>query len=298
MRKIRTVFTSIFKNRVYYLFLLPFYIFFIYFLVIPAVKIFYYSLFKINNVGFKLTFGGLYNYRNIFGDFRFWTSLKNTSLLVVVLIPMVVVVSLFIANSIYREKNRLKTFVRAAIYIPAITAEIVLIMTWKYIYNPRSGLLNYVLDIFKIPPQDWLGSTTLAPLALTLVVLTFSLGAPLIIYLASLGSIPESYYEAALIDGANSRQMFFRITLPLLRPTTVFIIISQTIGYFQIFSTPYLMTGGGPVNSTSTLVFLLYKTAFIYLDLGGAAVIGVVLFLMCTLIAFFQYKYLSGNVQY
>ncbi|MEF9427038.1 MAG: sugar ABC transporter permease, partial [Candidatus Mariimomonas ferrooxydans] len=178
MKRVRTALTSIFKNRVYYLFLLPFYVFFIYFLVIPAGKVFYYSLFQINNVGFKLTFDGLENYRNIFSDFRFWAALKNTSLLVVILIPMVVVVSLFIANSIYREKQRLKTFVRAAIYIPAITAEIVLIMTWKYIYNPRVGLLNYILSFFKIPPQDWLGSPTLAPLALTLVVLTFSLGAP------------------------------------------------------------------------------------------------------------------------
>jgi len=298
MEKASNVITKIIKNKIYYLFLLPFYIFFIYFLVIPSVKVFYYSFFKINNIGFHLRFSGFDNYRNIFNDFRFWTAFINTTLMVVISIPMVVIISLFIANSIYREKSGLKTFVRAAIYIPAITAEIVLIMTWKYIFNPRVGMLNYLISLVGIPPMDWLGSPSLAPFSVVLVVLTFSLGTPLIIYLASLGSIPDSYYEAALIDGANKRKIFFKITLPLLRPTTVFIIISMTIAFFQIFSTPYLMTDGGPVNSTTTLVFLLYKTAFIYQNLGGASVIGVVLFIICTTIAFFQYKYMSRDTEY
>lgn len=300
MRKagISAFFGGIYKNKIYYLFLLPFYFFFIYFLVIPAVKTFYYTFFKINNIGFQLKFAGFENYRNIFNDFRFWLSLRNTALLVVILVPLVVITSLFVANSIYREKSWLKTFIRAAIYIPAITAEVVLIMSWRFILNPRIGVLNYILGLVGIPPQDWLGTKSLALLSLSLVLFTFVIGTPLIIYLASLGTIPDTYYEAALIDGANQRQMFFNITLPLLKPTTLYIIVTSTIGFFQIFSTPYIMTDGGPVNSTTTLVLLLYKTAFTYENLGAASVIGVVLFIMCTIIALIQYKYLSSGVEY
>ncbi|MCL5072387.1 MAG: sugar ABC transporter permease [Actinobacteria bacterium] len=295
---ITVIFSSIYKNKIYYLFLLPFYFFFIYFLVIPAVKTFYYTFFKINNVGFQLQFAGFTNYKYIFSDFRFWLALRNTAILVVILVPLVVITSLFIANSIYREKSWLKTFVRAAIYIPTITSEVVLIMSWKFILNPRVGILNYIISIFGIPYQDWLGTKSLALLSMSLVLFTFVIGAPLIIYLASLGTIPDTYYEAALIDGANQRQMFFNITLPLLKPTTLYIIVTSTIGFFQIFSTPYIMTDGGPVNSTTTLVLLLYKTAFTYENLGAASVIGVVLFIMCTIIALIQYKYLSRDVVY
>lgn len=292
------IFSKIYTNKINYLFLFPFYIFFITFFALPALKTLIYSFYKIDNVGFKLKFIGLENYRNVFEDYRFWTALKNTTLLVVVLTPLVIIVSLFIANSIYREKSSLKTFIRASIYIPAITAEVILILTWRFIFNPIYGVLNYIIGIIGIPPQDWLGNPDLVKLAVALVVLTFSLGGPLILYLASLGGIPDTYYEAALIDGANGRQRFFRITLPLLKPTTLFIIITQTIGYFQIFSTIFLMTDGGPANSTVTLVFLLYATAFKYMNLGGASVISVVLFLVCTSLAVIQYKFLSTDIQY
>lgn len=292
------ILSRIYTNKKYYLFLLPFYIFFIYFFALPALKTLIYSFFRVDNVGFKLKYIGLDNYKYIFGDYRFWTALKNTTLLVIVLTPLVIIVSLFIANSIYKEKSSIKTFIRAAIYIPAITAEVILILTWRFIFNPIYGVLNYIIGIVGIPPQDWLGNPYLVKVAVALVVLTFSLGGPLIIYLASLGGIPDTYYEAALIDGANGRQRFFKITLPLLKPTTLFIIITQTIGYFQIFSTIFLMTDGGPANSTVTLVFLLYATAFKYMNLGGASVISVVLFLICTSLAVIQYKFLSSDVQY
>ena len=280
------------KNIKWYLFLMPFYIFFIWFWAIPSVNNLVYSFFKIDNLNFEFSYVGLDNYKKMFSDHRFIRSLTNTVFLVIGLTILIVLVSLFIANAVHRSRGPVKTFVRAAIYIPAITAEVILIMTWKFIFNPSQGILNYITGLFGIQPQDWLGNPSIAPFAVLFVVLTFTLGTPLIIFMAALGGIPDNYYEAATIDGANGIQRFFKITLPLLRPTMAFVIITSTIAAFQVFSVIYLMTGGGPAGATSTLVFQLYNTAFKYWDLGGASVISVVLFVICTIIAIIQYRFL------
>jgi multiple sugar transport system permease protein len=171
-------------------------------------------------------------------------------------------------------------------------------MVWLYIYNPTYGLLNYLLSQVGIGRVEWLGRTETALPSLALVVVSWTIGQPLILFLAGLAGIPQDLYDAAMIDGAGGWAKFWHVTLPLLKPTTLFVLVTQTIGVFQVFVVVLLMTRGGPVNATQTIVYRIYETAFTFFQFGYASAMGAVLLLIVGLVAIAQFKLLGQEVEY
>ena len=171
-------------------------------------------------------------------------------------------------------------------------------MVWGWIFHPNYGILNYILSLFGVDPQVWLGNPSMAKWAILMVLVTLSVGQPIVLYMASVGNIPKDYLEAAEIDGANSNQVFWKITWPLLKPTTLYIVIITTINSFQCFSLIQLLTAGGPNYATTTIMYQVYERSFTLGQYGIASSMGVVLAVIVMLISVIQYKYLGTDVEY
>lgn len=279
-----------------YLFLLPAALFFICFVIVPMIGGIYISFFDYSARTFD--FIGLQNYFQIFNDPVFKKSLWNTLFLVVGNVPCVVVFSLFVSLTIYKRSAKIRSFFRSIFYLPAIASVVSITIVWGWIFHPNYGILNYVLGIFGVDPQVWLGDPTIAKWAVLIVLVTLSVGQPIVLYMASLGNIPKDYIEAAEIDGANPRQIFFNITWPLLKPTSLYIIIITTINSFQCFSIIQLLTAGGPNYSTTTIMYQVYERSFTLAQYGLASSMGVVLAVIVVLISIVQYKFFSSDVEY
>lgn len=227
-----------------------------------------------------LRFIGLRNYTDLFGNPLFWTALWNTVYFVVIGGPLSMFVSLGAALLISSKLVRFKTLFRTVFFLPVVTTLVAVAVMWRYLYHPRYGLLNYALDGLGIEPIDWLGDPFWAMPAIILMAAWKNFGYNMIIFLAGLQSIPDSLYEAARIDGANRWQQFWHVTLPMLAPTFLFVAIITMIGYFQLFAEPYVMTQGGPLGSTRSLVLLMYEEGFRWWRMGQAATIAVLLFFL------------------
>jgi multiple sugar transport system permease protein len=285
------------KNDVWgYIFIFPGMVFFIIFVLVPLFNALKYSLYDYNIINYKWV--GLKNFRMLITDNVFNKSLANTFIFVIGIVPTTIIISLFLSVNIIKLNGKLQSFFRGAFYLPVVTSSVAMSIVWKWIYNPVNGLMNYFLSIIGVEPVNWLGDSSTVLFSLVLVVLSWSVGTPVILYCASLGSIPKTYYEAADIDGANKWQLFKNITLPLLRPTTLYIIVTSTIGTFQTFVVVQLMSGGGPHYASSTILFLLYKTAFEFNNYGLASAMGIILFFIICIISIIQFKYLSSYVEY
>lgn len=237
-------------------------------------------------------------------DNVFQIALWNTLLFVVIVVPVTLVFTIFIAVIVYPLPKVPQSFIRMAFYMPVVSGGVILSMVWIWIFNRDFGLLNYLLDaigFYRLTGMEkigWLALTETALPSLALVVISWTLGQPLILFLAALGGIPEELYDAAKIDGANSWQVFWKITLPLLKPTTLFNLVTQTIGVFQVFVVVLLMTSGGPANATQTIVFRIYENGFIFYKYGYAAAMGVVLLIIVGAVAYFQFKFLGSEIEY
>ena len=221
---------------------------------------------------------GLDNYRRLLQDPLFWRALLNTFYFVLVGGPLSVVVSLGAALLINARLVRFKGLFRVVYFLPVMTALVAVAVVWRYIYHPRYGLLNYALGLVGIAPIDWLGDPLLAMPALILMAVWKNFGYNMIIFIAGLQSIPEQIYDSARIDGANRLQQLRYVTLPLLAPTFLFVGLLTMIGSFQLFAEPYVMTQGGPSNSTLSVVLLMYEHGFRWWNLGYAAAIAFLLF--------------------
>ena len=169
---------------------------------------------------------------------------------------------------------------------------------WRWVYEPNFGLLNYLLSWFGIPAINWLNDPTAAMFALIMMGVWKTLGVNMVLFSAGLQGIPEHYYEAAEIDGAGKWQRFWSITLPLLSPTTFFILVMSVIGSFQVFDTVYVLTSGGPLGTTKVLVFYLYEHAFKFFEMGYASAVAYLLFAIIFVLTMLQTKYLKGSVHY
>jgi len=169
---------------------------------------------------------------------------------------------------------------------------------WRWVYEPNFGLLNYVLSFVGIPSINWLNEPTAAMFALIIMGVWKSFGVNMVLFSAGLQGIPEQYYEAAQIDGAGKGRQFWNITLPLLSPTTFFILVMSVIGSFQVFDTVYVLTSGGPLGSTKVLVFYLYEHAFKYFEMGYASAVAYLLFALVFALTLLQVKYLRGSIHY
>jgi multiple sugar transport system permease protein len=224
-------------------------------------------------------FVGLRNYTRLFEDPLFWQAVKNTLYFLIVGGPLSIAVSLGTALLLNARIVRLKALFRFVYFAPVVTTLVAVAVVWRFIYHPRFGLMNYLLSVVGINPIDWLGDPSWAMPALILLAVWKNFGYNMIIFIAGLQNIPNSLYEAASIDGAGPWQQFREITLPMLAPTTLFITVMTMIGYFQLFAEPYVMTQGGPLNRTLSIVLLMYQEGFRWWNMGYSAAVAFILFL-------------------
>lgn len=286
------------ETLVSYAFLAPALLFFCFFVVYPMVSGIFTSLF--NYTIKKFEFVGLDNYIRLFSDKIFLKSMVNTLVIVVGSVPVIVVFALFVSLTIYEKHSVIRSFFRAVFYLPVVTGTVAVTVVWKWIYDPMNGILNYILQSLNIieDPIMWLGDKHWAIWAIIIILLTTSVGQPIILYIAALGNIPTSYIEAAEVDGANRWQVFTKIKWPSLMPTTLYVVVISTINSFQCFSLIQLLTSGGPNYSTSTIMYLVYEKAFKLGQFGYANSMGVVLAIVIGLISFIQFKFFGKEVDY
>lgn len=281
------------KEKWGYAFLLPWLAFLLVFTIYPFFYGFAASLFDYTLL--RQVFVGLDNYRQIFRDEMFSRSIVATFEYAAILLPLTVCLSLWVANTISKFHEHASGIFKTIFYLPTITSQVALVVVWNFIFAPSFGFLANLFRMFGLTPISWFDDPARAIPLLSVLILSYSLGQPVILYSAGIGNIPKSYFEAARIDGATDRQLFFRITLPMLRSVTTYILITSTIGMLQIFAVPYLMTGGGPNNTTSTLLMMVYKSAFISGNFGCASAVGVVLFFVTAIIAAIQFRLVRAD---
>jgi len=276
--------SQLIEQRYSYLFIAPVIILFSVFVFIPVVASFFLSFTKYNIVS-PPQWLGWGNYRQIFfADPRFWKALANTSLYVLGVVPICIWISLLLAVAI-DQKIRFKNFYKAMFFMPVITSVIAISVIWKWLFaGGKFGLVNYWLVKFGISPVDWIMSPTWTLPAIMIMSIWAGLGYNMILILAGLQTIPSTLYEAAEMDGAGAWHKFWRITLPLLRPTLFFVLIMSLINCFQVFEQVYIMTAGttegvgGVLDCALSLVAYLYEKGFQNFEMGYASAIAYILF--------------------
>jgi len=240
---------------------------------------------------------GLRNYVQLVQNPLFWTALKNTLVFVLAGGPLSVAVSLGAALLLNAPQARLRGLFRTVYFTPVVTTIVAVALVWRYLYHPRYGLLNHALGLVGIGPIDWLGDPNWAMPAIILLAIWKNFGYNMLIFLAGLQSIPEELYEAARLDGAGALQRFRHVTAPGLRSTFVFIAIITMLGYFQLFAEPYVMTQGGPLRATTSLVLLMYEEGFRWWRLGMASAVAVLLLLIMSVGTMIQLRLQRGRAR-
>lgn len=236
------------------------------------------------------TFIGLQNYVELMQDPLFWRALLNTLYALVVAMPLTVILSLSFASLINREGTYLKNFFKVSFYLPSITNTVAIAIVWAWMLNPDYGLINWFLGLVGIQGPNWLGDPVWAMPSVIMLVVWKAVGYNIILFTAGLQNIPDYLYEAAELDGATRFQQFLYVTIPSLRPTIFFVTVMTVIGYLQLFEEPYMLTAGGPLDSTLSIVLYLYRQGFRFFKLGYASSIAFVLFLMIFALTFIQMR--------
>jgi multiple sugar transport system permease protein len=245
-----------------------------------------YSLGNLSNV--RLI--GLKNYKVLLDDPIFWQALRNTVYFVFIGGPITIIVSLFTAIIVNSKVVWVRSVFRLGFFTPVITTMVAVAVVWRYIYQPQYGLLNYLFSLVGIAGRDWLGDPLWSMPAIILLAIWKNFGYNMIIFLAGLQLIPDHLYEAARIDGAGKWKQFTNITIPMLAPTTLFVSVVTLIGYFQFFAEPYIMTNGGPLNSTISIVLLMYREGFRFWRMGYAASVAFMLFIIILIMTIIQLR--------
>jgi multiple sugar transport system permease protein len=242
-------------------------------------------------------FVGLANYARALHDELVGRALLNTAYYVVVTVPTGIALALLLATAM-NQKLRGIVFYRAIYFLPTITSAVAISLMWAWMYNPQFGLINTTLRAIGIKGPKWLASPDWAMPAIMIMAIWRGLGYNMLLFLAGLQSIPKELMEAAEIDGANAAQRFFRITLPLLSPTTFMLVVLSIIGGFQIFEYSYVMTRGGPLYSTLTAVLMIYQKGFETFEMGYASALAYVLFAIILVLTIIQFRMQSRWVSY
>ena len=280
-----------------YIFILAPLLVFVLFTLYPIVSAFIISFQK-----FKPThteWVGLANYQATLKNSLFYKALVNTVIYTGITVPLSMALAFVISVLILPLTNKKRNFFKAIYYLPAIASGVALSFVWKWIYNPMpTGLLNRLVSLFGVDNQNWLGTSKTAMFSLILMALLSSHGTTIIIYIAALLGIDNSYYESADIDGATFFSKMRYIVLPLIKPTTIFILITSVIGSFQAFQSAFLMTGGGPNNSTTMVGLLIFNNAFQYFEYGQAAAQALILTVIIGIFTLIQFKISGDDVEY
>lgn len=280
-----------------YLFILAPVLLFITFTLYPVISAFLMSFQQYNIM--SSTWIGLDNYERMVTDQIFWKSMRNTLIFTAVTVPVNIAITFVLAFFIFRMKQSAQTFFKAALYLPTVASGVTISVVWLAIFDPTpDGLLNQFLGLFGFDPVIWLGKSKTALFSLILMNWLGSHGAGIILYLAAMGGIPKSLYEAADIDHASGWTQFTKITWPLLKPTTLYLLVTGVITSFQVFIAVYLMTQGGPNFSTTTIAYLIYETAFKFYDFGLASAQSFVLAGLIIIVSVLQFKAFSSDIEY
>jgi len=287
------------ENLTGWAFAAPFVILFGVFMAFPIVAAFLLSFtsFGLRDLANPIgaSFVGLDNYIKLLSDGKFWTSLLNTFYFVVVGVPLTLAVGMLIANALNRGVNRFRTVFRVGYYLPVITSIVAIAVVWRFLLNPDFGLINMILGAIGIQGPAWLANPVTAMPSIIAMAVWRNVGFAMVVFLAGMQAIPASLYEAASLDGAGKWQAFRYVTIPMLRPTILFMTVITTIGYLQLFEEPFVMTGGGPLDKTLSVTMYMYQQGFTFFHQGYASAIAYVLFLIVAFVAFLQFKFLRSD---
>ena len=274
-----------------YLFLAPFLIFFVMFVIYPMFMCVYTSFFDAT-MGREDIFIGFENYKTLFKDKVFWVALRNTLVIVVVSVPVTCIFSLWVASVIAKMPVAATSAYRCIFYLPVVTGSVAVTMVWKWMYNNYYGIFNYIGTNTGLLDQNinWLGDERYALGCIILILLTTSVGQPIVLYVSALDNVDKSLVEAAEVDGATELQAFWKIKWPQMMPTTLYILVITTINSFQCFALIQLLTLGGPNNSTMTIMYYIYYNAFKLYKYGYGNAMGVILAIIIAILSAVQFK--------
>ncbi len=282
------------QNRAGFAFIAPSMIIMIIFVFIPMLMSLVYSTETFNMMFTNTKFVGLSNYVKLFGDARFWNALKNTAYYTVFMVPLQVIFALLLAVALTKT-SKFNNFMRSIYFVPAICSMTVVAITWSFLINNDYGIYTYWLRKIGIDLPNLLNSTTWAMPTMIFIGIWKNLGFKTIILVAGLQGISQAYYEAADLDGASAKAKLFKITIPMLMPTLTFVIIDSVITSFQVFDQVYVMTKGGPLFSTETLVQYIYTNAFEKANMGYASAVAVMLLLITLLASIPLFNYMKRD---
>lgn len=243
---------------------------------------------------------GLRHFEYIFRDAQFWNSLKNTLIYAAAVVPGGILIALILSELIFRRNQFIQVFFKSAYYLPAVVSTAVLAIVWTWIYQPFNGVLNYFVGFAGIEPNNWLGNPQTALGSIITMSIVGGLGVSVVFITAAMGSIPTEIYDAAKIDGAGEWTRFWRVTVPLLRPTLLYLFVVGFIGAFQVFEQILIMTRGGPgfPGATETVGYLIYNSAFSSLNIGMASAQSVILFFVILIFSVVQFRIFAADVEY
>ena len=280
-----------------YLFIGVAMIIFIMFTLYPVISAVITSLQKYKPFGSEWV--ALNNYVDAMKSSLFWKSIKNTVLYTIIVVPCSLLISFIISIMILPFSRKLQSVFKALYYLPGIASGVAIAVVWLWLYDSSpSGIFNRILGIFGFASQNWLSSSKTAMLSLILMTLLSSHGSNIIIYMAALHGIDNTYFEAAEIDGATFLQKVRYIVFPLCKPTTLFLLVTGIIGSFQVFMNAYMMTGGGPDNNTTMIGLLIFNNAFTYGKYGLACAQAIILALVIGLLTMLQFKVMGDDIEY
>lgn len=282
------------KNFVSYVMVSPYIIHFITFIAFPVVFSLFLMFHKWNIIG-PMEYIGFGNFYHILQDRLFFRALTNTLIFLTIHIPLQIVIALFFAE-LLNQKIKLKGFFRAAYFLPVVVSGVVVTMLWEQLYGFDTGLLNRILVTIGLGKVKWIVSPQMAMPSIAIMATWKNVGLYIILFMVGLQSVPAHYYEAADLEGANHWQKFWYITLPSINPTMLMVVILSTIGGFSLFIEPYIMTGGGPLNSTISAVLYIYKQGFFYYHMGYAATLGFFFALLILLVIIIQRRFVEKDV--
>ena len=276
-----------------YLMISPYLIHVILFVIFPV----FFSLFLMFhrwNIISPMEFIGLQNFNKLIQDRLFFRSIFNTLIFLLIHIPLQIITALFLAEML-NQKIRLRAFLRASYFLPVIISGVVVTIVWYQLYGFDTGLINRILVRLGVEKVGWLINPLIAMPSIAFMATWKNVGLYVVLFLVGLQSVPPYYYEAAEIDGANRWQKFFYITLPAINPTIFMVVIISTIGGFSLFIEPYIMTAGGPLNSTLSAVLYIYKQAFTYYHMGYAAALGFFFAFIIMIVIVIQRKLIESD---
>ncbi len=281
------------KKILPYLLVSPYIVHFLLFVAFPVVFSIVLTFHKWNIIS-PMEYTGFNNYIRLFNDKTFFRSIGNTLIFLVIHIPLQIIVALFLAE-ILNQKIKLRGVFRGAFFLPVIVSGVVVTILWQQLFGFDTGLFNRLLTGIGLGKIGWLTDPNIAMTSIAVMATWKNVGLYIVLFLVGLQTVPIQYYEAADLEGANHWQKFFRITLPMINPTIFMVVILSTIGGFSLFIEPYIMTGGGPLNSTVSAVLYIYKQGFFYYHMGYAATLGLFFAFIILAVVMIQKKFIEKD---